>query len=325
MAARSDAAMKSEEVVFTRVFDAPREVVFRAWTDPKQVAQWWGPQGFTNPVCELDVRRGGAIRIDMRGPDGTVYPMAGVYEEIVAPERIVFSSGAIDENGKPLFEVLNIVTLAERGGKTTLTLHVHVVKSTAAAARHLAGMEVGWTQSLERLETFVDKAQEHSLSENTVARELSITRMFDAPRDLVFEAWTNSKHVAQWWGPRGFTTTIQEMDVRPGGVWKLVMHGPDGTDYPNQSVFTEVVKPERLAYSLSGGKKGTPSVGFDATVTFDAVGGKTRLTMRMVFPSAAERDRVVKEYGADEGLVQTMDRLTEQLAKISCANQGEES
>jgi len=314
-----------QEVVITRVFDAPRELVFQAWTDPKHVARWWGPKGFTNPVCELDVRPGGALRIDMRGPNGTIYPMTGVYEEIVAPERIVFSSGALDEEGNPLFEVLNTVTFSERGGRTTLTLQARVVKTTAAAAPHLAGMEAGWTQSLERLETFVDKAQEHSLSEDTVARELSITRMFDAPRDLVFEAWTNSKHVAQWWGPKGFTTTIQQMDVRPGGVWKLVMHGPDGADYPNKSVFSEVVKPERLAYSLSGGKKGTPSVGFDATVTFDAVGGKTRLTMRMVFPSAAERDRVVKEYGADQGLVQTMDRLAEQLAKMSGANRGEES
>ncbi len=154
---RSSPAKKPAErpLVITRVFDAPRSLVFKAWTDPKHVAQWWGPHGFTNPVCELDVRPGGAIRIDMRGPDGTVYPMTGVYQEIVEPERLVFTSAALDETAHPLLEVLNTVTFAEQGGKTTLTLQARVVKATAKAAPYLEGMEAGWTQSLERLESYL--------------------------------------------------------------------------------------------------------------------------------------------------------------------------
>src|SRR5271156_6753607 len=97
-----------------------------------------------------------------------------------------------------------------------------------------------------------------SLVEDTGDREIVITRIVDAPRELVWEAWTDPKHVAQWWGPRGFSTTIEEMDVRPGGVWRHTMHGPDGTNYPNKSVFTEVVKHERIAFSHGGGKKGGP-------------------------------------------------------------------
>ncbi len=97
----------SSELVLTRTIDAPRELVWKAWTDPNHVAQWWGPHGFTNPVCELDVRPSGAIRIDMRGPDGAVYPMAGIYQAIDVPERLVFTSAGLDEAGKPLFEVLN--------------------------------------------------------------------------------------------------------------------------------------------------------------------------------------------------------------------------
>jgi uncharacterized protein YndB with AHSA1/START domain len=148
-------------------------------------------------------------------------------------------------------------------------------------------------------------------------REIVITRVFEAPRDLVWEAWTNPRHVVHWWGPIGFTTTIQEMDVRPGGVWRHIMHGPDGTDYPNKSVFTEVVKPERIVYSHGGGKKGSPGAHFEATWTFDAQGdNKTRLTIRMVFPSSADRDTVVKEYGAIEGGHQTLARLEEYLAKM---------
>jgi uncharacterized protein YndB with AHSA1/START domain len=146
-----------QELVITRVFDAPRELVFKVWTDPKHVAQWWGPHGFTNPFCELDVRSGGAIRIHMRGPDGRVYPMTGVYQEIVEPERLVFTSAPIDEEGNPLFEVLHTVTFAEQGGKTTLTMQARVVKMTAKAAPYLAGMEAGWTQSLERLEAHLAK------------------------------------------------------------------------------------------------------------------------------------------------------------------------
>lgn len=150
--------LSARELVFTRVFDAPRRLVFEAWTDPKHVAQWWGPHGFTNPVCELDVRPGGAIRIHMRGPDGTVYPMTGVYQEIVEPERLVFTSAALDRDGNPLFEVLNTVTFAEQGGRTTQTSRARVVKSTAGAAPYLEGMEAGWAQSLERLEAHVAKA-----------------------------------------------------------------------------------------------------------------------------------------------------------------------
>jgi uncharacterized protein YndB with AHSA1/START domain len=138
-------------IVFTRVFDAPRARVFTAWSDPGQVARWWGPRGFTNPVCELDVRPGGDIRIHMRAPDGVVYPMTGVYQEVVAPARLVFTSAALDGKGDPLFEVLNTVTFTEQGGKTTQTVEARVAESTAEAAPYLAGMEAGWTQSLERL------------------------------------------------------------------------------------------------------------------------------------------------------------------------------
>jgi len=145
------------EVAFTRVFDAPRRLVFQVWTDHKHVAQWWGPHGYTNPRCELDVRIGGAIRIEMRGPDGRTYPMTGTYLEVVEPERIVFKL-ALDEAGNSLFEVLNTVTFAEHDGKTTLTLQARVVQATARAPQYLQGMEVGWTQSLERLGDYVAKA-----------------------------------------------------------------------------------------------------------------------------------------------------------------------
>jgi uncharacterized protein YndB with AHSA1/START domain len=154
-------------------------------------------------------------------------------------------------------------------------------------------------------------------AEETADNEIVITRLLDAPRELVWKAWTDPKHVVNWWGPNGFTTTIKKMDVRPGGVWKHVMHGPDGTNYPNASVFKEVVKPERIVYAHGGGKEGGPGASFQATWTFETQGDKTRVTLRMVFPTAADRDAVVKEYGAIEGGNQTLERLVAYLAKMA--------
>src|SRR5450755_196191 len=105
------------DLIITRVFDAPRELVFKAWTDPKHVAQWWGPKGFTNPVCELDVRVGGAIRIHMRAPDGVVYPMNGTFEEITPPERLAFVSSALDDQDKSMFDIFNTVLFVDQHGK----------------------------------------------------------------------------------------------------------------------------------------------------------------------------------------------------------------
>jgi uncharacterized protein YndB with AHSA1/START domain len=144
----------------------------------------------------------------------------------------------------------------------------------------------------------------------TADREIVLSRLLDAPRDLVFAAWTDPKQVVQWWGPRGFTTTSHEMSVTPGGVWRFVMHGPDGRDYKNKIVFTEVVKPERLVYRHAGEEE-TENIRFHVTVTFQAQEGKTLLTMRSLFATAQERDEVVTKYGALEGGKQTLERLAE--------------
>jgi uncharacterized protein YndB with AHSA1/START domain len=139
------------EVVITRVYDAPRALVFKAWIDPKHLKQWWGPKVFTNPVCEVDARVGGAWRIVMRAPDGVDYPCGGVYREIVEPERLVFTNIATDKDGNPILDGLTTVMFAEEGRKTKLTLTTRAVALVDYAAAYLQGMEAGWTQSLETL------------------------------------------------------------------------------------------------------------------------------------------------------------------------------
>ena len=135
----------------TRFFRAPRPRVWQAWTDVDQLAQWWGPKMFTNPRCEIDVRPGGKIHIDMQAPDGTVYPMGGEFEEIVPPERLVFLASALDAQGQPMFVNRNTVVFREVEGGTEISLHVVVVSATAIAPQYLKGMREGWSGSLDKL------------------------------------------------------------------------------------------------------------------------------------------------------------------------------
>ena len=160
MAATSASAAlpKERKVLITRVLDAPRSLVFKLWTDPQHMAQWWGPHGFTNPICEMDVRVGGGLRIVMRAPDGVDYPMTGTFREIVVPERLVFVAVAEDAAGNPLLEALTTVTFEEHGGKTKLTIEASGVGLAPVAPQMLAGMEAGWTQSLEKLADLVTKS-----------------------------------------------------------------------------------------------------------------------------------------------------------------------
>ncbi|MGZ3754018.1 MAG: SRPBCC family protein [Mucilaginibacter sp.] len=145
---------------------------------------------------------------------------------------------------------------------------------------------------------------------NTSDRELLITRTLDAPVELVWEVWTDPKHISNWWGPNGFTTTISLMDVAPGGEWDLVMHGPDGTDYKNKSVFKEVIPFKKIVYEHVSGPK------FTATIQFEEQGEQTLLKWHMLFETAEQFIQVVKTFKADEGLKQNIEKLNAYLVNL---------
>jgi uncharacterized protein YndB with AHSA1/START domain len=166
------ASQDPRDFVITRTIDAPRELVFEAWTDPTHMAKWWGPHQFTNPVCELDVRPGGTWRIVMRGPDGAPHPAKGVYREIIKPERLVMTidhSDLSDEwhdlvnpgrdrtKGKPNIEALATVTFEEHGNQTILTICLRFESAAARDSLLNLGMSDGWAQSLERLDSLLAK------------------------------------------------------------------------------------------------------------------------------------------------------------------------
>jgi uncharacterized protein YndB with AHSA1/START domain len=313
MAARSDVAKPSEDLdfVLARTFDAPRDLVWRAWTDPRHLAKWWGPR-FFGARCELDLRAGGAYRFVMIGPDGGEYPMKGKYVEVKAPERLAYTvdhsespdawhdmvdPGRDRTKGRQPLETVTTVTFEARGDKTLVTVKTRFATPALREGFLRVGMREGWTSSLEKLDEmlFAD-------------REIAASRTFDAPRDLVFDAWTKPEHLPRWWGPRGFTNAVRAIDIRPGGKWTFVMLGPDGTEYPNEIVFVEIVRPERVVLDHVSGPL------FRMTATFSEWMGKTTVAVRMRFASAALRDEVAKKFGAVEGLVQNLEKLGDYLA-----------
>jgi uncharacterized protein YndB with AHSA1/START domain/ketosteroid isomerase-like protein len=222
-------------LTFTRVVEAPRELVFQAWTDAGILAQWWGPHGFTNPLCEFDARPGGALRIHMRGPDGVVYRNRGVVHEIVRPERLVFTCVHEGADGQPLLAMLNSVTFAEDSGKTKITLHVRVTHATAEAAPMLGGMEAGWSETLERLDTFTNKAASEAQIRALIDARVEAVRdknvqaamAYHSPDAVLFDlinplryvgSSAGSKRAEEWFssfeGPLGYE--IRELSVAAG-------------------------------------------------------------------------------------------------------------
>jgi len=309
-ATASAASAVVKELVLTRVFNAPRSLVFKVWTDPKHVARWWGPHGYTNPVCEVDARPGGKILIHMQDPVMPVNPMTGVFEEIVEPERLVFLSMAMpDANGVPQLQVRNTVTFEDLGGKTKMTLKAQVLKASPQVAPCLDGMTQGWMETLERLgDVLVNPLDMTPLA----ARELVFRRFLGAPRERVFDAWTDPEQIGKWWGPQGFKTTTHTMDARPGGVWDFTMHGPNGRDYKSRIVYLQVERPVFLAYKQAG-EGADAGMQFHATVTLGEMSGKTSLTLRILFATTEERDHNVKTYHSMEGGTQTLERLAQHV------------
>lgn len=145
----------AHELVITRLFDAPRALVFKCWTDPQHASMWWGPQGFTLEACQMDVRVGGAWRMGMRSPEGTRHVKSGIYQEVVPPERLVTTFAWEDETGQPKHQMLLEVTFAEEGRKTRLTLRHTKLESENARDLHRGG----WLSTMDRFAAYLAAAK----------------------------------------------------------------------------------------------------------------------------------------------------------------------
>lgn len=291
-------------ITIRRTFDAPRELVFKAWTEAERLAQWWGPDGFSVSSAESDPQVGGYLKLVMRGPDGIDLPMTATYREVVPPELLVVESTAAGPDGQPALAAKHTVHFADREGRTEITVRAEATALVPDAIAMLGGMQAGWNQSLQCLDDMLT---------GSVDRQLMVSRLLPAPPDRVFKMWTNREHVGKWWGPTGYSITVDQMDVRPGGTWRFTMHGPDGTDYPNSIVYDEVDPPQRLVYTHLAPR-------FQMTVTFDEMMGLTALTMRLVFGSSHERDVTTEKFHAQEGAEQTLERLAQLVRSEAPAN-----
>ena len=301
MAAKSNLATKDEPLVVERTFDAPVALVWKALTDKEDIRQW------SFEIREFAPVVGFEFQFDVEH-EGFKYCHRCKVTEAIPNKRLAYTWRYEGHAGDSLVTF----DLFAEGGKTRLRLaHEGLETFPKLPAFAKANFAAGWTEIVgSSLKDFV---------EGRHAGEMILTRVFDASHELMWKLWTEPEHIGEWWGPNGFTTTTHKMEVKAGGVWRFVMHGPDGRDYQNKITFTEVVKPERLVYKHGGtGDKedrDLEPVSFHVTVTFAEEGGKTRLDMRSVFPSAKARDFVVKNYGAVEGMHQTLGRLDEYLTK----------
>jgi uncharacterized protein YndB with AHSA1/START domain len=302
---KNNLSVSDKSLVIERVFDAPRHLVFEAWTKKEHLEKWSAPKGFSIPFSEGDLRPGGRWKCRMLAPDGTEHRVQGVYREIVLNERLVFSHGWEEDDGKIGHETIVTVRFFDEGSKTKIIFEQGEFKSVESRDGHKSG----WSQGFDKLGELLTQLKTTTRNASTADREIVTIREFDAPRELVWDAWTNPEKIVKWWGPNGFTNTIQGMDVRPGGTWRHILRGPDGKEYPNHTTYVEVVKPERLSFR----HESWPN--HFSTATFEDLGGKTRVTLRMVFESAQRLGEVEKNHKAIEGAKQTLGRLAELLAK----------
>jgi uncharacterized protein YndB with AHSA1/START domain len=307
-------AEKQAELVMTRVFDAPRERVFDVLTKAEHIQKWWGPKGLSVPLAEMDARVGGEIFVGERGSDGVMRYFAGVVREITRPSRVVFGFHFVDEKRQRVGmsavgvpddwegEIVQEATLAAEGPRTRVTIRLTGFPSSKFGEMAKYGM----AESFDRLQNAV--ADDMTVTP-TGDREIVITRTFNAPRRLVYEALTKAEHIKNWWGPRQYGAVSATADFRAGGRYRFAQQGPDG-----EVAFRGEIReasPERMVYTEEF--EAMPGHIAETTVTLEERDGKTFMTLRSLYQSREDRDAVIAsgmEWGARLSYLQ-LDELLE--------------
>lgn len=308
------AAEKSKTVVVqdgpsmwvTRRFAAPRDVVFDLCSDPNHITHWWGPVGFSTTTQAFDFRPGGVWKHVMHGPDGTDYDNEVVYREIVRPEKIAYS-----HISPPPFET--VMTFKAVGDDTELTFHMTF--PTAEMRQAIAD-----AKAAEGLRDTVDRFNDYIAGD--AADTFVIARTVDAPRDVVWRAWTDEKALGQWFGPKGVETISADMDFRVGGTFHFGMRTPDGQTMYGKWVFRAIEPQRRLVWVHSFADKDrnvarhpmspTWPAEMLTTVTFDEYAGKTVVTVRWTPMNANATERKIftdAKAGMGQGWGGTFERL----------------
>lgn len=308
-------SVESREIVTTRLFAAPRALVFDMFTNREHISHWWGPRGFTTTTSEMDVRPGGVWTFVMHGPDGVDYNNRIAYTKVEKPERLEY-----DHSGDNVQFKATIV-FEEEGGKTRVTLRTLLESAAVREAMVKFGAAEGATQTLERLEEMVARQ---------VAKPFVIRRTFDAPRELVFRVWTDCRHLGRWWGPKGVTIEHCTNELRRGGLFHYSMRTPDGTLMWGRWLYREIAPPGRLvfvnSFSDEAGRVTRPPFDDDwplemvATITFDEQDGRTTVTIETVPIGSSDAQSAVFANSHDSmqgGWSGTLDQLGDYLEKAA--------
>jgi uncharacterized protein YndB with AHSA1/START domain len=305
------------ELVGSRVMDAPIARVWQAWTDPQYLAKWWGPDGFTNTIYDFELRKGGRWHLVMHGPDGANYDNELIYEEIDHHRKIV-----LDHLSAPHFKA--IVTFTEYGRRTEVKFQqIFDTLEICNAVRPIC--EPANEQNFDRIMTEL-KAMAAAGASDT---DFVIMRTFDAPQTAVHQAWTDAKLLSQWWGPEQFSCPVCEMEVRPGGLYHIVMRAPGGDcEFPLNGEFGEI-SPDRIVMihdatqhpaewhdrvDPNRGDNPNPAGKMHQTATFSEADGCTTLTIRTRFETPAIR-HAMHRMGISEGWSGSLERLSRLLSR----------
>jgi uncharacterized protein YndB with AHSA1/START domain len=302
--------IESRQIATTRTLNAPRELVWRVWTEPEHIAQWWGPKGFTNTIEKMEVREGGEWLFYMNGPDGTDYRNEITYTEVVPLERLVYTHG-------PTPKFIATVSFVELGGKTQLTMRMifPTPQERNMTVEKFGALE-GQKQTFNRLEHYLKapKARKTTMFERLSDTEVFLSREFDAPRDLLFKVYTDAKLIPEWWGPRKESTFVDKCDLREGGEWRFVSTSPDGTVHGFHGTYTKVDPPKELAMTFE--YEGAPGHVVNVRALFEDMGtNKSRVRSWNTYGTKEVCDGMVGS-GMQHGATESNDRLDEVLERL---------
>lgn len=284
-----------------RVFNAPRDLVWEAWTDPAHARQWMGPRDHPAVAMEQDARVGGKWSLTLRSVEGGhLIKQGGVFREIKAREKVVYTLAWDGEGPADSVEMLVTVTFRDEGANKT---RVDFRQEGLPSKGERDGHEAGWNSTFDRMEDLLAVIKKPGAKISWLYPEndpiILGARLFDAPRELVWECFTRGEHMAKWWGPARHTAKVHEYDARVGGKWRISLISAEGASYNFFGAFLELKRPEIFVWTF----------GFDnfppgeETYSFADVGGKTLLMTLSRFPDMASREGVRAtdmELGAEE-------------------------
>jgi len=291
-------------LVTTKIFDAPVALVYRAWTDPAQLAKWFPPEGFTAPRCEVDPRPGGVFRVDMKSPDGPpfegkIFPGPGRFQEVVPNERLVFTMTPELGEGQRMPTVLMTVRFEAQGQRTRVVVEQTLPTVAEYETMARTGMVEGIRQSLDKLAGVLSgNATDRGVT--VAGRVLTLVRVFAAPRELVWTAYTDPKHITRWMFANDWEAPFAETDLRAGGTFRIGMRPADHSHegFVFDGTYREIVEPERIVQVIGDGRI--------MTTTFDDVLGGTRLTLSLEMAMSEAQERA--------GYTQILDHFAAHLA-----------